>query len=377
MKEIWMFTGIVVFLIYPILLIVLRKIFRGSFIANVGTVILAAQCLIGIECFVIGKLGLIHLTWVFPTGSAALFFTYFYLYRNMQKPLARLTLNLDAMANGHLTVLLQEKSLNRKDEIGKICKAMQLMITNLTGIVLNLKHAATTVAISSKKIDKKSSEVSEGVTNQAASIEEIAASVEEMTASMQLNAKNAEHANKIANEASSEIDEGAKHTQLTIKLMAEITDNMKSIRGIADQTNMLALNAAVESSRAGEHGKGFAVVAKEIRVLAERSSELSDKINHLTNQCFVNSKKSGENLGKVLPSIGKTTNLIKEIASASNEQRNGAEQINKSVQSMNHITQVNASSAEQLSNIAEEMNGVAQQMTEGADFFKIELEGKK
>ncbi len=374
MTESWIFTGIVMFLIYPLLLIGIRRIFRGSFIANVGAVILAAQCLIGIQCFVIGKLGLIHLTWVFPTGSAALFFTYFYMYRNVQKPLAGLTANLDAMAKGQLSILLSEKSLSRNDEIGGICKAMQLMGVNLNDIVSNLKKASQAVTLNSERISLKAREVSEGVTNQAASIEEIAASIEEMTASMQLNAENANNANKIVAEASSEIDEGATSTNLTIKLMEEITENMKAIREIADQTNMLALNAAVESSRAGEHGKGFAVVAKEIRILAERSSELSNNINSLTEQCFINSKKSGKNMERVLPGINKTTNLVKEITSASNEQRNGAEQINASVQSMNHITQVNASSAELLSNIAGEMNEVAKQMNDTAMFFQTEQE---
>lgn len=372
MTEIWMFAGIVALLIYPILLFALRRIFKGSFIANVGGVILAAQCLIGIQCFVIGKLGLWHLIWVFPTGSAALFATYFYMYRRMQKPLANLTKNLDAMANGHLTVLIKQKSLDRNDEIGRICTAMQLMIVNLTDIVTNLKSAANTVTTNSDKISTKSTEVAEGVTNQAASIEEIAASIEEMTASMQLNAENADHANKLVITASDEIDEGATYISQTVTLMEQITENMAAIREISDQTNMLALNAAVESSRAGEQGKGFAVVAKEIRMLAERSHDLSDSINQLTDQCFTNSKKSGENMDKVLPDIGKTTNLVKEIATASNEQRNGAEQINESVQSMNHITQVNASSAELLSSIADEMNVVAKQMNEGAKFFKTD-----
>lgn len=374
MEEIWIFAGIVALLIYPILLIILRKIFKGSFISNVGGVILAAQCLIGIQCFVIGKLGLWHLIWVFPTGSAVLFATYFYLYRNMQKPLANLTKNLDAMANGHLTILIKQKSLNRNDEIGRICTAMQLMVINLTKIVTNIKNAANVVSVNSEKISKKSSEVSEGVTNQAASIEEIAASIEEMTASMQLNAENAEYANQLVNTASLEIDEGAGYINKTVRLMSKITENMAAIREISDQTNMLALNAAVESSRAGEQGKGFAVVAKEIRALAERSRELSDSINDLTDFCFENSKKSGENMDKVLPGIEKTTNLVEEIATASNEQRNGAEQINESVQSMNHITQVNASSAELLSNIADEMNVVAKQMNQGAKFFKTKVE---
>jgi methyl-accepting chemotaxis protein len=374
MKEIWMFTGIVVLLIYPILLLMLRKIFKGSFIANVGAVILAAQCFIGIECFVIGKLGLWHLVWVFPTGSGALFFTYFFLYRNMQKPLANITKSLDGMATGYLSVHLAPKTLKRNDEIGRISNSMKLMIENLTEIVSSLKNAANVVTNNSDKISKKAAEVSEGVTNQAAAIEEIAASIEEMTASMQLNAENADHANGLVKTASSEIDEGANYINQTVSLMGEITESMVAIKEISDQTNMLALNAAVESSRAGEHGKGFAVVAKEVRVLAEQSRELSNGINELTDQCFVNSKKSGENMDKILPEISKTTKLVEGIAAASNEQRNGAEQINESVQSMNHITQVNAGSAELLSSIADEMNTIAKQMNQSAQFFKTENE---
>jgi len=373
MYEILIFAGVVIFGVYPILFIAIRKIFKGSFIAKVGGVILAVQCFIGIECFVIGKLGIYHLLWVFPTGSIALFITYFYLYRNMQKPLKSLTQNLDSLANGNLGIVIEKKSLVRNDEIGRICIAMSLMVKNLTDIVTNLKTSAHTVTLNSEKITLKSTEVSEGVTNQAASIEEIAASIEEMTASMQLNADNADEANKLVVNASSEINNGAKLTNETVSLMGEITQNMAAIREIADQTNMLALNAAVESSRAGEHGRGFAVVAKEIRTLAERSRELSDKINILTDHCFSNSKKSVENMDMVLPEINKTTNIVKEIASASNEQRNGAEQINESVQSMNHITQVNAGSAELLSNIANEMNEVARKMDHGAQFFKTEL----
>ena len=370
MKEIWIFTGIVVLLIYPVLLIAIRIIFRKSFISNIGGVILAAQCFIGIECFVIGKLGIFHLVWVFPTGSGVLFFTYFYMYKYMRKPLYGITKSLDEMSEGNLVVDIGQNTKKRKDEVGRIATAMERMVTNLVNIVTNLKNAADQVSANSSMISTKSAEVSEGVTNQAASIEEIAPSIEEMTASMQLNAENASQANSFVTSASNEIDEGAGYTKQTVTLMSEITEHMQAIRSIADQTNLLALNAAVESSRAGEHGKGFAVVAKEIRVLAERSRQLSDGITELTDQCYLYSKKSGDNMKEVLPGINKTTNLVKEIAAASNEQRTGAEQINESVQSMNHITQVNASSAELLSNIANEMNIIAQQMNEGAKFFK-------
>jgi len=372
MNEIWVFTGIVLLIIYPLLLVIIRIVFKGSFIANVGGVILAVQCIIGIECFVIGKLGVSHLMWVFPTGSAALFYAYFYLYRYMKKPLEYLTASLDSMALGNLKIEIDSIYINKKGEVGKIATSMALMIKNLTEIVKNLKKAAVQLLENSQILSNKALEVSDGVTNQAASIEEIASSLEEMTASMQLNSDNSDNASKFVVLASSEIDLGAEYTNHTVRLMGEISDHMKSIKTIADQTNLLALNAAVESSRAGEQGKGFAVVAKEIRALAGHSRQISDDINKLTGQCFTYSQKSGQKMQEILPDIDKTTQLVKEIAASSNEQKVAAQQINESVQVMNHITQVNANSAELLSNIASEMKDLSQQMNEGAKFFKTE-----
>ena len=291
------------------------------------------------------------------------------MHSYIQKPLNKLTDNLDSMASGNLVIQIDSKAKNRKDEVGRISVAMDLMARNLFNIVINLKQAADRVSKNSEMISEKAIDVSNGVTYQAASIEEIAASIEEMNSSMQLNADNADNANKFVCTANLEISQGDKFTTQTINLMKDISESMKSIQSIANQTNLLALNAAVESARAGEHGKGFAVVAQEIQVLAECARQISDKTSDVTEQGLTFSQKSGDNMKRVLPDMSKTTTLINEIAVASNEQRFSSEQINESVQSISQITQNNADSAEQLSAIANEMTKIVSKMNEGAAFF--------
>ncbi len=151
--------------------------------------------------------------------------------------------------------------------------------------------------------------------------------------------------------------------------MKEIASKISIIEEIARQTNLLALNAAIEAARAGEHGKGFAVVAAEVRKLAERSQKAAAEINHLSASTLKVSEKSGEMLGKLVPDIQRTAELVQEITAASKEQDTGAEQINKALQQLEQVIQQNASAAEEMASTTEELTGQSEQLVGALGFF--------
>ncbi len=150
------------------------------------------------------------------------------------------------------------------------------------------------------------------------------------------------------------------------------------IDGIAFQTNILALNAAVEAARAGEQGRGFAVVAAEVRNLAQRSAAAAKEIKTLIGDSVDKVQAgtklvdaAGQTMDEIVSSVRKVSDLIAEIAAASQEQSSGIGQVNTAVTQMDQVVQQNASLVEEATAATESMKEQAGSLLQMVSRFKL------
>lgn len=317
-----------------------------------------------------------------------------------------------------------QKYCDRRDELGKIASATEVLTHSLQEIMGTLKECCNTLEDKAEQLHKSSYEMVEDVTNNMATTEELSSALESTNAvvsNVNTEIKNinllvesilnhisdsVQTSNSVIGSAQgmqSKADFAYKNGQDTLNKtkssveeaigslssLTKIDELASEILNISEQTNLLSLNASIEAARAGEAGRGFAVVAGEIGTLAETSrntassiqaicSETDDSIQTV-NHCFdtiiafiekevVNQFKD---FAKQATGYSVSVNMIKEqldgVERAVKQLEDSVRQISKNIIDVNHITDENQYAINVIVKKNESTAGIADQIQQQAE----------
>ena len=334
------------------------------------------------------------------------------------------------VADGELGNPIDKKLLGRKDEIGDLANAIEVLQKALQNIIRKIAQSTELLTSAANELDVTAEETNSTMKQVETAVSSITGNVSEQAKSTKSTTENImlmgeqigatsrevdllnqnadvmrkssekavttiQHLREINGEVEKSIETITRQTNLTNDSAQKIRAATELITSIAEETNLLSLNASIEAARAGESGRGFAVVAAQIQKLAEQSNESSRTIEEITNALIRNSDEAVEIMSKVheiidsqsqnmieterivaevMAGISNSLEKIEQIESTAVELEGSRNKIVQTVEGLSEIAQQNAASTQEtcaqtieVSNTFDQIKGNAAQLKEIAD----------
>lgn len=329
--------------------------------------------------------------------------------RKIVNPLTISVANVNNLSTGNLTLSINNKYFNRKDEIGILCRSIRDLDEKLLNVIGGIKHSSDTLVNSSNELDYVSKEASHSITQVDFVVQEIASSSNQQAHSTDDAAREVQDMGNLVGETTQVIselnstigtimtaskdvketliqlnnsmdsvidviDNVNNQTNLTNESVLKINETAMLITAIANQTNLLALNASIEAARAGEEGKGFAVVASEIKTLSAQSNKSALEIQNLLERLTENSNQAVNLMLEARETVSLQKDNLKQTENAFHSVRNGINETATSIKIISTKTDTLDVSRKNTVKVVESLSAIAEENAAGTEEVAASVE---
>ncbi len=334
----------------------------------------------------------------------------FYVANTIRRAMVKVVSSFQELANGNLRT---RSEITTNDEIGELVNWFNIFVEKLQHEVMGLSSNADQLDHATNDMSELASNSEQLLATERRSIILVADRIKLINQQAEQIAESADSAASAAHDTHTVTDNGQRAIRDTIVCINNLAEQINLVSGatksidagskeiisivdmikeISEQTNLLSLNAAIEAARAGEQGRGFAVVANEVRNLANKTRDATIEVAAVINKLIgssatvvdaVNSSQAqanatvtkvqltGQLLDTILGKVGTISEMNRQIASATTQQRQAARQVGDVTQELNGISQQTESQFERVVKISQGVAVLSAELKQVIEQFKV------